>query len=136
MLKLFHLGLALIASIGMISTATPLPAQAIGNDSENRSTDMAQTIAGLAILGGGAAVIVYSAKQGNYLPQIANRSTNLQQTNQADPRLQKKLLQLLHNDRNTANRLLSHVKSTHPDQSQNWIIEKVIYDLERDRNRH
>ena len=51
----------------------------------------------------------------------------------ASPKLQKKLLILLHNDRPTANRLLAYTKQNNPQQSVNWAMEKVIYDLERDR---
>lgn len=54
---------------------------------------------------------------------------------QARRELQKKLLSLLHNDLNTASRLLSHVEMKNPGRSINWYVEKVIYDLERDRGR-
>lgn len=52
---------------------------------------------------------------------------------QASGKLQKKLLRLLHTDRDTANRLLAQVKAKNPYRSVDWCVEKVIYDLERDR---
>lgn len=140
-LKLFQFGLAL-GTAGILSTAMPRPVMAAEPNSASGSTDAAQIIAGLAIVGAGAGVIAYSAKQGyspqsaGYLAHHSGRSTQLPASGQANPRLQKKLLRLLHNDRNAAHRLLSHVQQTHPDRSPNWVVEKVIYDLERDRNRH
>lgn len=52
---------------------------------------------------------------------------------QANRKLQKQLMRLLHDDRNTANRLLSQIKVKNPSRSIDWCVEKVIYDLERDR---
>ncbi|MBW4467093.1 MAG: hypothetical protein KME07_16835 [Pegethrix bostrychoides GSE-TBD4-15B] len=132
--KLFQLSLALGATFGILSTAMPRPAMAAEPNAAGDSTHAAQTIAGLAIVGAGAGVIAYSAKRA-YLPQSAKQSSG-QSSGQVNSRLQKKLLRQLHNDRNAAHRLLTHVQQTHPDRSPNWVIEKVIYDLERDRNRH
>ena len=42
-------------------------------------------------------------------------------------------MRLLHDDRETANRLLSQAKLKHPNKSVDWYADKVIYDLERDR---
>jgi hypothetical protein len=92
-----------------------------------------KTLAAFTILGAGAAVLVASAKRGGYLPQSIHWQL---QPDQADVQLQKKLLRLLHNDRDAAARLLTQIQRTHPERSANWVIEKVIYDLERDRNRH
>ena len=52
---------------------------------------------------------------------------------QASRNLQIKLLRLLHNDRHTANRLIALAKARNPDKSIDWWVEKVIFDLERDR---
>ena len=52
---------------------------------------------------------------------------------QASRKLQQKLMRLLHDDRDTASRLLSQIKIKNPNKSINWYVEKVIYDLERDR---
>lgn len=55
---------------------------------------------------------------------------------QASRKLQKKLLLLLHEDHQAATRLLTQAKFNHPHKSINWYVEKVIYDLERDRGRY
>lgn len=47
--------------------------------------------------------------------------------------LQKKLLRMLHHDQATVDRLLRSAEYRHPGRSQQWYLEKVIYDLERDR---
>ncbi len=83
-----------------------------------------------------AALIVSSIATGGYLAtkkaKVAKPNPS-SQLDQASPKLQKKLLILLHNDRTTANRLLAYTKQKNPHQSVNWAMEKVIYDLERDR---
>lgn len=91
---------------------------------------------GLLVVGSVAVAVTLSTQNGN------NRSiTKISQQSKADtillkqasPRLQQKLLRLLHNDWDAANRLLSKVKMKNPNRSVNWYVEKVIYDLERDR---
>ncbi|AFY48893.1 hypothetical protein Nos7524_3090 [Nostoc sp. PCC 7524] len=55
-----------------------------------------------------------------------------------DPRnryLQSDLLTLLKGDVPTAKRLLAQQRRKNPGQSDNWYLEKVIHDLERDRRR-
>ena len=82
------------------------------------------------------ALVVGGIAAGGYL---ATKKANTAKSNtdspidQASSKLQKKLLILLHNDRTTANRLLAHTKQSNPQKSVNWAMEKVIYDLERDR---
>ena len=48
--------------------------------------------------------------------------------------LEGKLLSLLHGDRSTAERLLKNIRLRYPDQSDQWILEKTIFDLTRDRH--
>jgi hypothetical protein len=53
-----------------------------------------------------------------------------------DPRnrkLQEELLGLLRWDVATAKRLLKRERGRNPGRSDNWYLEKVIHDLERDR---
>ncbi|NJR50487.1 MAG: hypothetical protein HC780_13890 [Leptolyngbyaceae cyanobacterium CSU_1_3] len=45
----------------------------------------------------------------------------------------KKLISLLNGDAATAQRLFERAQIRHPDQSDQWYWEKVIWDLERDR---
>lgn len=54
---------------------------------------------------------------------------------QASHELQNKLMRLLHGDRELAIRLLSQLKTKNPGKSVDWYVEKVIYDLDRDRGR-
>ncbi|WP_335038127.1 hypothetical protein [Nostoc sp.] len=54
----------------------------------------------------------------------------------SDPKnrkLQKRLVVLLNGDVTTAERLLKQQRQRHQGQSDKWYLEKVIYDLERDR---
>ncbi len=44
-----------------------------------------------------------------------------------------KLINLLHEDRSAANRLLTQAKLKYPNKTTDWYAEKVIYDLVRDR---
>lgn len=55
---------------------------------------------------------------------------------QAKRSLQRQLLRLLHEDQATANRLFQQATLKYPGQTSNWYVEKVIYDLERDRGRY
>lgn len=101
------------------------------------------TILGLAALGGGAVAVALSAKKAKQpallssMPRSSFTSKLDEESSirieQASRKLQKKLLLLLHDERATANRLLNQVKSKNPSKSVDWYVEKVIYDLERDR---
>ncbi len=102
-------------------------------------------IVGLAAVGGVATAVALNgrnAKKALSTGSISDHySSRLSLTSQAENiridqasrNLQKKLLRLLHDDRDTANRLLSQVKRNNPNRPINWCVEKVIYDLERDR---
>ncbi|MBW4690423.1 MAG: hypothetical protein KME27_01510 [Lyngbya sp. HA4199-MV5] len=48
-------------------------------------------------------------------------------------KVQNQLLNLVNGDMKAANRLLEHTRKTNPHQPEQWVWEKVIYDLERDR---
>jgi hypothetical protein len=63
-------------------------------------------------------------------------SPNSQEHNiaaQASRKLQRRLFTLLHEDREAAKRLLTQAKFRYPNKTADWYVEKVIYDLERDR---
>lgn len=67
----------------------------------------------------------------------ANREDAADRSNRQVARhLQIKLLQLLHGDRHAANRLIALAKTRNPDRSIDWCVEKVIFDLQRDRGRY
>lgn len=64
------------------------------------------------------------------------RKQNYSQSYLKDPKnreLQHKLIEMLRGDTATAKRLLKRQRQLHKGKSDNWYLEKVIYDLERDR---
>ncbi|MEL6457784.1 MAG: hypothetical protein AAFY21_07540 [Cyanobacteria bacterium J06641_2] len=92
------------------------------------------TILGLAAIGAGTAGLLWSLNRQN--PTLSTQTANQQNQisiEQANPRLRKELLRLVGGDSRTANRLIAGIKQNHPGKSINWVVEKVIYDLERDR---
>lgn len=99
----------------------------------------ARIVLGLLAVGG-AVGVVGATKAKNHFPSSPSSSYKSKESTirieQASRELQRKLLRLLHNDPDTANRLLSQVKMKNPNRSINWYVEKVIYDLERDRGRY
>ncbi len=44
------------------------------------------------------------------------------------------LVRLLHSQSDVANRLVDYQRLRNPYKSEEWILEKVVLDLERDRN--
>jgi hypothetical protein len=102
---------------------------------ENSSTDNINKIigiTGLSIGGGFIAYRLYRADKASVTKSLPNSKTNTLLIDRLSPKLRKKLLQLIHN-RETANRLLTGTMLSHAGRSPNWLAEKVIYDLERDR---
>jgi hypothetical protein len=47
----------------------------------------------------------------------------------------KQLLLLLNGDKTAAHRLIDRSAECHPGRSAEWHLDKVIFDLERDRGR-
>ncbi|MDJ0573914.1 MAG: hypothetical protein QNJ65_01945 [Xenococcaceae cyanobacterium MO_234.B1] len=66
----------------------------------------------------------------NAISERSNKKTVL--LDHVSPKLRRELLRLV-NDQQTANRLLSGTLTSHPSRPVNWLAEKVIYDLKRDR---
>lgn len=102
---------------------------------KNSSTDNINKIIGITGLGIGTGLVAYRVYR-NYRPSSANSlpysNTNTVLFDRLSPKLRQKLLQLVHN-RETANRLLTGTMLNHANRSPDWLAEKVIYDLERDR---
>jgi hypothetical protein len=44
-----------------------------------------------------------------------------------------KVLKLVHYDLATADRLIQGIRLRYPDKSTKWVVEKVLWDLERDK---
>jgi hypothetical protein len=47
--------------------------------------------------------------------------------------IDRRLLQAVKGNKGLAKRLLAQAKAKYPDKSDRWYVEKIIYDLERDR---
>ncbi|HEY9779246.1 MAG TPA: hypothetical protein V6D09_03785 [Leptolyngbyaceae cyanobacterium] len=103
-----------------------------GNDILEETQKVDPVLLSLAAVGGGIAVAV-STKKAKQPFKLNSRSEGTIRIEQANGKLRKKLMRLLHDDRETANRLLSQAKLKHPNKSVDWYADKVIYDLERDR---
>lgn len=54
-------------------------------------------------------------------------------SNNVTPGLRRRLFALVNGDLDLAERLLNQLRIEHPNRSECWYYEKVIYDLERDR---
>ena len=149
MLKLLHLGAALTTVLSSQFTSSSLPSSTdivvtntnttasiitadSGNDILEETQKVDPVLLSLAIVGGGIAVAV-STKKAKQPFKLNSRSEGSIRIEQASGKLRKKLMRLLHDDRETANRLLTQAKLKHPNKSVDWYADKVIYDLERDR---
>ena len=101
-----------------------------------KTADEFKKIVGITGLAVGTGVIgwhltrAYKPSFVNSVPAINNNNPSL--LDRISPKLRQQLLRLVHN-RQTANRLLSGTLISHPNRSPNWVAEKVIYDLQRDR---
>ncbi|NJK57252.1 MAG: hypothetical protein HC939_15235 [Pleurocapsa sp. SU_5_0] len=108
------------------------------NSSYDKETDDGlKNMIGLTGLAIGTGVVGYYVSKAykpsfvNFLPGI-NNGSNVTLLAHTSPKLRRELLRLVHNQQ-TANRLMNGAANSHPGRSANWIAEKVIYDLKRDR---
>jgi hypothetical protein len=92
--------------------------------------DLGKTI-GVTALGVGATSLIWYANKANK-PSLPTSGSELF-IDRVSPKLRKRLLTLVHNDRQIANRLLAGARISHPDRSIDWLADKVVYNLERDR---
>ncbi|UBF28331.1 hypothetical protein K9N68_10870 [Kovacikia minuta CCNUW1] len=63
----------------------------------------------------------------------AQQQAKSQPSNLVDPKQMGQLLERLRGDRSAANRLIENMRSRYPGKSDKWVLDKVMYDLERDR---
>ncbi|MFQ4146765.1 hypothetical protein [Chlorogloeopsis sp. ULAP02] len=97
----------------------------------SNSTIMLVTVVATGVVTG-----VVLSKKGNRRQHnfsLGEQQTSTIRLEQTSRKLQKKLINLLHDDRDAATRLLTQAKQKYPGKSIDWYAEKVIYDLERDR---
>lgn len=71
----------------------------------------------------------------NKSPKLRGRVSHSYRTDPRNRQLQHQLVEMLRGDIAVAKRLLRQQRQKHPGKSDNWYLEKVIYDLERDRRR-
>ncbi|HHP7231061.1 MAG TPA: hypothetical protein ACFCUY_09400 [Xenococcaceae cyanobacterium] len=108
------------------------------SDRPNRSqsADDLKNIVGITGLAIGTGVIGWHLTRADKPSLVnslgTNRNHNASLLDSISPKLRQELLRLVHN-RQTANRLLAGTSTSHPGRSANWLAEKVIYDLKRDR---
>jgi hypothetical protein len=93
--------------------------------------DQWKGLVGLAGLAVGTSVVGYHLTHGSRTSRSTGKGgTSLLE--RVNPKLRRELLRLVHNQA-TATRLLGGTLTSHPGRSPNWVAEKVIYDLKRDR---
>ena len=64
----------------------------------------------------------------NLIARLFNRSSS---KGTSSNHLQRQLMTIVHGDRTTADRLVSYEKRRNPGKTEQWYLEKVIYDLRR-----
>ena len=102
--------------------------------SNNEPSDNLKNLVGLTGLAIGVGVVGYHVGKA-YKPSLANVpniNSNASLLTRVSPKLRRELLRLVHNQA-TADRLMNGTSISHPGRSANWVAEKVIYDLKRDR---
>ena len=104
--------------------------------SHNEPSDNLKNIVGLTGLAIGTGVVGYHVSKA-YKPSLANvpntnSGSSASLLTRVSPKLRRELLRLVHNQA-TAERLMNGTSISHPGRSANWVAEKVIYDLKRDR---
>jgi hypothetical protein len=133
MLKILSSDRAVATPIGLAILASLILSLPIARVDRVEQTENKMTTANMAQLS------LDNANPLSNFPEVANynKQKNSQKNNlridAIDSKLRQKLLRLVHNDRSTANRLIAGASINHPNRSVNWLAEKVIYDLERDR---
>lgn len=130
--------------IGMLALGIPsLPNSSSVQQAQLRSPRVEsepnyRTVAGwtIAALGAGVVGLGWHNSRSNQLRFASTGSLKPSSVrlDRANRTLQRRLLSLLHDDRQAADRLVAGVQLNHPNRSIDWCVEKVIYDLNRDRH--
>lgn len=135
--------LAGIVGSVLVAEAMPAPRTEALMQMTRPNTEEVQEVNGAAVL---AIAALGSAGVGVALTTLheRNRPSSKRTSNRrlgapsgsprANPKLQRKLLRLLHEDARVADRLITQASFKYPGKAPDWYVEKVIYDLERDRH--
>ncbi|MUG92347.1 hypothetical protein F7734_07715 [Scytonema sp. UIC 10036] len=138
--SLFASGLTSNIEQQIAQPASQLAASSLTTSQEPTERDSQSALVLASVVAGSLIVGVALKGTGNKSVSITSASAlgNKKNTslilNQGSRKLQKKLLLLLHDDREAANRLLTHMMLKYPNKTADWYFEKAIYDLERDRH--
>jgi hypothetical protein len=140
--KLIHpVSLVLAGIVGSVLVAEALPApqtepqimQLQARPIEKVEEVNGAAVLGIATLGSAGVGIALTAlherdrrNRSSFQPQKISRKAN--------PKLQRQLLRLLHEDHQAAERLVNYAALKNPGHNADWYVEKVIYDLRRDRH--
>lgn len=132
--------LAGIVSSVLVAEAMPVPRTETLMQLTRSNTEEVQEVNGAAVLAiaalgsAGIGVALTAAHERNRpSKKRLNRGTSTN-TIKANSKLQRKLLRLLHEDQRVADRLITQATFKYPGKSSDWYVEKVIYDLQRDRH--
>lgn len=142
--------LVLTDTPNVVTDITERPTLTLVADSSSNTPEVVEKVGagvllGIAAVGGAVGILLTARKVNSHKPttlahfsskRSLNSKEDLISIDQASRKLQKQILRLLHDDRDTANRLLSQVKMNNLNKSIDWCVEKVIYDLDRDRGRY
>ncbi|KYC37339.1 hypothetical protein WA1_47895 [Scytonema hofmannii PCC 7110] len=116
-------------------TASSLTTSQESTEQTNQSAlILASVLAGSLIVGVALRGTASKSASATGTSSVGNKKNTFLIFNQGSRKLQKKLLLLLHDDREAANRLLTQAVLKYTNKTVDWYFEKVIYDLERDRH--
>lgn len=152
--SLLNLSLLVLGAVGTLATTTLLPthlsrlieppSQVTESNSipleEPNHTNRTGLILAVAIAAGAGIALSTQAKKfssASLKPSsVSTHNRGAIHLENLNRPLQRKLLKVLHDDRGAADRLLIQAELKYPGKSLDWYVEKVIYDLERDRGRY
>jgi hypothetical protein len=132
--------LVLTGIVGSLLVAEAMPApkadlmQLQPRTEEVREVNGGAVLAIAALGSAGIGIALTAAHELNRPKQRSSVRRNPPANLKANPRLQRKLQRLLPEDRRIADRLIAQMALKHPGKSTDWYVEKVIYDLQRDRH--
>jgi uncharacterized protein HemX len=135
--------LAGIISSVLVAEAMPAPRTETLMQLTRPKTEEVQEVNGAAVLAiaalgsagiGVALTAVHERNRPSRKRSSRHRFSTSTNVAKANSKLKRKLLRLLHEDKRAADRLITQASLRYPGKAPDWYVEKVIYDLERDRH--
>ncbi|MBD2777504.1 hypothetical protein [Iningainema tapete] len=124
--------LAIPATMQLVEQPTVILADSTTNIPQS-TEEVNKTALTLAVVTAGGVAVGLTLRARNGSNKFPTGVSSIITIDSASYKLQKQLLLLLHEDKKTANRLITQAKQKYPNKTANWYVEKVIYDLKRDR---